>query len=43
MDNQEKVRAVTRTAKELVREKYDWRVVAGEMEVLFEKIAAARR
>ena len=43
MDNQEKVRAVTRTAKELVREKYDWDVVVGDMEVIFEKIATARR
>ena len=43
IDNQEKVRAVTRTAEELVREKYDWDVVAGEMKVIFEKIATTQR
>ena len=43
MDNPEKVRAVTATAKEMVIEKYDWDLIARKMrDEIFEPLFTKR-
>ena len=41
--HQEKMRAVVKTAQEMVKEKYEWGVIAMETRTVFEEVVQARR